>query len=212
MIDIYTLLTAMLVTLFAVISPGPDFAITLKNSLSYGRQTGILTAVGIAVGVSCHMMYILLGIGAILTMSETGQKILQYGGAAYLIWLGISGLRAASVTQIKRTNDNHPQFSAIISAATAFRHGFICNLFNPKTSLFFIAIFSQFLGNLNNLYLNTGFAIFVILSHFIWFALLAHILTNTSFLKLLQNYRRGIDTFLSLCLIILGGQLMLSAT
>ena len=62
-------LTVALVHLLAVASPGPDFAIVVRESVSSGRHTGICTAIGVGSGILLHVTYSLLGIGLIVSQS-----------------------------------------------------------------------------------------------------------------------------------------------
>jgi len=63
------LLAVVAITFFAVISPGPDFAMVSRNSLLLSRRTGVLTALGIAAGVCVHVTYTLLGVGLLIQQS-----------------------------------------------------------------------------------------------------------------------------------------------
>ena len=81
-------LAVITITIFAVISPGPDFAMVSRNSLALSRRAGILTAFGIGLGVLVHVSYTLLGIGILIRETPAMFDILKLGGAAYLIWLG----------------------------------------------------------------------------------------------------------------------------
>jgi hypothetical protein len=76
------------ITIFAVISPGPDFAMVSRNSLLLSRRAGLLTALGIGGGVLVHVAYTLLGIGILIRQSPALFDILKLVGAAYLVWLG----------------------------------------------------------------------------------------------------------------------------
>lgn len=72
-------LTVFSLGMVAVMSPGPDFALTLRNSLVYTRKTGIYTALGITVGNIVHVTYCLIGIGAIITRSIVIFNIIKMG-------------------------------------------------------------------------------------------------------------------------------------
>src|SRR5690348_6795468 len=80
--------------LLAAPSPGPDFAIVVRQSLAFGRRTGIWTAAGIGSAISLHAAYSLLGLGLLLRSSETWFTAVKFAGAAYVAWLGIQSLRA----------------------------------------------------------------------------------------------------------------------
>ena len=86
-------LTVSAAHLLAVASPGPDFAIVLRQSLAHGRRVAVWTSIGIGSGISLHIAYSLLGMALLLRGSATAFGMLQYAGAAYLTWLGVQALR-----------------------------------------------------------------------------------------------------------------------
>src|SRR5262249_977644 len=89
----------LLVAVFgvALVSPGPDFVMVVKNSLVHGRRAGILTSLAFALGVVIQVSYTLLGLGAIIASSVMLFNIVKSIGAAYLIYLGIKALRSKGV-------------------------------------------------------------------------------------------------------------------
>src|SRR5689334_4085924 len=85
--------------LLAVASPGPDFALVLKQSLSHGRRIAICTSLGIGAAILVRVTYSLLGLGLLIRGSETWFNVVKYAGAAYIAWLGIQALRSAPRTE-----------------------------------------------------------------------------------------------------------------
>src|SRR5690606_25016790 len=79
--------------LLGVASPGPDLAIVLKNSLSHDKKQGVFTALGIAIGISIHLTYSIIGLAAIISRSIVLFNIIKTVGALYLIWIGYKSLR-----------------------------------------------------------------------------------------------------------------------
>lgn len=132
-------LSIMLAFGIGAVSPGPDFAMVLRQSIAHGRQAAIATSVGIASAILIHGAYTLLGIGLIVSQSILIFSILKYVGAAYLIWLGISALRAPA-PQPPENLDAAPQRQ--MDLAKAFGIGFLTNLLNPKAVLFFLSLFT----------------------------------------------------------------------
>jgi threonine/homoserine/homoserine lactone efflux protein len=82
-------LTLMAAAGIAIISPGPDFAMVLRQSIAHGRQAAILTSAGIASAIVVHGAYTLLGLGLVVSQSVFMCSMLKFVGAAYLVWLGI---------------------------------------------------------------------------------------------------------------------------
>jgi len=150
-----------IITILAVISPGPDFAMVTRLAVSRGRRAGVMCAIGIGSGVSIHLAYTLIGLGVLFASNVWILTSLRYLGAAYLIWLGVSALwpdirRLFIYTKPQKTNDVSANITAIAPSlgseqskpdqnrnGSAFWAGFACNALNPKTMLFIVSLFSQ---------------------------------------------------------------------
>jgi len=78
----------------AVMSPGPDFAIVLRQSISFGRKTAIITSLGIGAGISVHVLYTLLGVGILISQSDSLMIVAKILGAAYITYLAFNLLRS----------------------------------------------------------------------------------------------------------------------
>ena len=129
------------ITLLAVISPGPDFAMVTRNSLLLSRRAGVGTALGIALGVLVHVTYTLVGVGLLIQQSMVLFQVLKLVGAAYLIYLGISAWRSHAFAPSE-------QQAALLSRRNlwlATRQEFLIGISNPKAILLFAAIFPQFI-------------------------------------------------------------------
>jgi len=125
------------INLVAVMSPGPDFAITLRNALAHGIRAGLLTAVGIALGLIVHVAYTLAGLSVLIAQSAVLFSVVKLLGAAYLIWIGWQALRS------------RPHDPAADAPAPTRRwrggiaSGFLTNVLNPKVALYMLALFTQ---------------------------------------------------------------------
>jgi threonine/homoserine/homoserine lactone efflux protein len=98
-------ITVAIVHLFAVMSPGPDFAVVTRNSLFNSRKVGIYTSLGIALGIMVHVTYSLLGVGLLISRSILLFNIIKFVGAAYLIFIGYKSLRAKPVAPLEVVED-----------------------------------------------------------------------------------------------------------
>lgn len=125
-----------------MISPGPDFFLVIKNAVRYPRLAAMMTTVGVIAGVATHMAYCVAGLAVVITTTPWLFSLLKYVGAAYLIWLGIQALcsRGGSKLDLSGLTPQH------IGLRKAFLQGYLCNLLNPKATLFFLAVFTQVLG------------------------------------------------------------------
>ena len=81
--------------LLAVASPGPDFALVLRQSLAHGRRVAVWASLGIGCGISFHVAYCLLGLGLLLKDSPVALDVVRYLGAALMALLALGGISAA---------------------------------------------------------------------------------------------------------------------
>jgi RhtB (resistance to homoserine/threonine) family protein len=189
------------VTLLAVISPGPDFAVILRNALRSGRGPGLATALGIGCGVVLHVTYTLLGLGWLVARYAWLLTAIKYAGAAYLVWLGCSALFS------RKDESGSPQIPASAARADlwqSFRNGFLCNILNPKTVLFFIALFTQVVAPGTPLAAQVGIGVYIVLTHLLWFAFVVLVLTNPAALRIFHHWRRAVERGVGGCLVALG--------
>lgn len=158
------LLAVVTITIFAVISPGPDFAMVSRNALSLSRRAGILTALGIGAGVLVHVSYTLLGIGVLIQETPALFDSLKLVGAAYLIWLG------AKMLLSHKAKGPISGSETALSDLGALRIGFLTNALNPKTTIFIVSLFMQVVNGDTPLTTRIAYGLFISLSHVVWFS------------------------------------------
>ncbi|MCP3383029.1 LysE family translocator [Bradyrhizobium sp. CCGUVB4N] len=132
-------------SIIVIVTPGPDTATTIRNTLLAGRTGGICTAAGIAVGQTIWALATSVGLAALLVASASLFLAIKYLGAAYLIYLGIIALYEAlwppeQGSDIAVENRLHGR----VSPWMAFRQGMISDLGNPKMAVFFTSLLPQF--------------------------------------------------------------------
>ena len=181
------LLAVVAITFFAVISPGPDFAMVSRNSLLLSRRTGVLTALGIAAGVCIHVSYTLLGVGLLIQQSLWLFNLIKLAGAAYLIFLGIKMLRAQPETGEELASQ------PALSSLGALRTGFLTNVLNPKTTIFIVSLFMQVVQPQTPLAVQLGYGAFIVLAHALWFSAVAIFFSTPSVRARLLAVRHWID-------------------
>lgn len=132
-------ITIGLISLLAAMSPGPDFAVVMKNSLFGSRRLGLVTAVGVGLGILLHVTYSLVGIGLLISQSIILFSIIKYIGALYLFYLAYQLLKQKKPEKVEESTEKQ----ITPSPAAAFWEGLLTNALNPKVTLFFLSIFTQ---------------------------------------------------------------------
>jgi threonine/homoserine/homoserine lactone efflux protein len=109
----------------------------VARSVEQGRAAGLVSVLGIHLGTTIHITAAAVGLSALIVSSALAFALVKYFGAAYLIWIGIR-------TLIAKDPDPEALKVAPGTLQRAFRDGFVVNLFNPKTAIFFLAFLPQF--------------------------------------------------------------------
>ena len=173
--NFYLILTISGIHLLALISPGPDFVMVVKNSIQYSRKIGIFTSIGFSIGILVHMFYCLVGLSLILSTNELIFNIFKILCSGYLIYMGIKSFKDNQIgNSVRKTRVNKMTY------LKAIKIGFLTNVLNPKVSLFFLSLFSLMIT-------PKEIPIIIVVSTFMWFSLVAIFLTqkkvNNLFIK-----------------------------
>ncbi len=163
-------MTVALVHLLAVASPGPDFAVVVRESVAQGRRAGSWTALGVGCGIFVHVAYSLLGIGLIVSQSIVLFNLFKWLAAAYLVYLGWRALRARPMNLEAIDGANAP---VARSAWRAFVIGFVTNGLNPKATLFFLSLFTVVISPDTPLLVQAGYGLYLAGATALWFLLVA---------------------------------------
>lgn len=205
--------TVAVAHLLAVASPGPDFAVVLRQTLANGRRAGVLTATGIGAGIVFHVSWALFGLGWVVQRAPLLLELLRYAGGLFLLWIGYRGLRAAMA----------PGVSAGAGAGVAataqrsrrqdradFALGLWTNLLNPKAMLFFAALCSAVITTDTPVALRIGVGAWMALSTFVWFSLISISVGHPALRQQVARYQRPLDAAFGLVLLFLGAVMLLA--
>ena len=198
-------LTVALVHLLAVASPGPDFAVMLRQALCQNRRNALLTAFGIGAGILVHVCYSLLGIGLIIQQSVLMFSILKVLGALYLTWIAVQCLKARVGGVYVQAGPRAAQ-----SSFAALRLGFLTNALNPKATLFFVSLFSVVISPGTPVALQAGYGLYMAIATGFWFALVAVFFTLPQVRKGFNRFGHWLDRLMGGVLLLLAGQLLFS--
>lgn len=182
---------------FAVASPGPDFAIVLKQSIQHGRRNALWTSFGVGLAILLHVGYCLLGVAVLLAQSPTVFMALKYLAGAYLAYIGFQALRSAKPGT---TKDEIVDLQTQESIWVAFRRGFFTNALNPKATLFFMSLFTLVISQSTPLIVQAGYGVYMALATWLWFSFLSLILSKPNVRGFFQKsgywFDRGIGVIL----------------
>ena len=200
------------VHLLAVASPGPDFAIILKQSIRYDRRTAVLTSFGIATGILLHVTYSLVGIGLIIASDERLFTALTYIAASYFCYIAWHGLRAKKPENIVQDELTAPsnKSNKVPSARKAFFTGFLINGLNVKATLFFVSLFTVIIAPETPFSIKLSYGLYMTFATAAWFVFLSYLLTHHKIREILQIKGYILDRIMGGVLLILAVQLVLS--
>jgi RhtB (resistance to homoserine/threonine) family protein len=177
--DSKTWITVMVVGLLIVLSPGPQWAITIKNSL-LSRKNGFITVIGMCTGSMIHITYCLLGIGVIISHSILLFNLVKWVGVCYLIYLGLK-----SFFTKKKLDTTFGKEEVIRNQSIRWKYysmGLLTSLFNPKATLFYLSLFTQVIKPDTNIFVQLIYGVTVVGIELLWYSSMVMILSN-SFLR-----------------------------
>ncbi|CUJ55549.1 LysE family translocator [Achromobacter aegrifaciens] len=195
------LIAVALITILAVISPGPDFAMVTRNSYLFGRRTGLICALGIALGVQVHVFYTMFGVSLLAHYAQPVLQGIKLAGACYLVYMGWKTF--FNRTQVSRDLSARPP----ISGWQALYSGFLTNALNPKTTLFVVSTYTQVVSPGTPLSWQFGYGLFMSLAHWIWFGVVAWSVSSPFLRRILLDHQLAADRVVGAVLMALGAGL-----
>lgn len=190
------------ICMLGAMSPGPSLAVVLKHTLSGGSHHGALAAITHGLGIGLYALLCISGIAFLITTSPWLFQAMQWGGAAYLAWLGIQGLTAR-----ERDAGDIPQAPPLTGAA---RDGFLIVFLNPKVAVFFIALFSQVIGPQSSHPEKAVYALTALVIDMGWYLLVAWLFSRPAWLAGLQRKAVWVERLFGLVLLALAVRLVWS--
>lgn len=206
MIYIDEFITIALVHLVAVASPGPDFAIVVRNSVAYGRRIAMFTSIGIGAAILLHVAYSLVGLSVVIATTPWLFTAISYIAAAYLLYLAVGALKSGP-DQTKPENntskqgDQMPSGQSVISARKALWMGFLTNGLNPKATLFFLSLFTAIIDINTPFSIKLGYGLYLAIATGVWFCFLSYLLSTSKVAELIGRKGYWLDRVMGVLLI-----------
>ena len=196
------------VHLLAAASPGPDFVLVSQQTLCNGKRAGLLCSMGIALGLSVHILYSAFGLAALIANSASALWIIRLVGGSYLIYLGISGLRA------KVTNGPAMAINKVTqgSAFNTIGLGFLCNALNPKAPIYFISLFTIVISQTSPTQHLFIYGLWMMVLQFTWFSLVTLLLSRPFIRATFHALGHWIDRIAGSAMLFLGINLLFNST
>lgn len=146
--DSHTLIACLIAVTVLTLTPGLDTMLVIRNSARGGWLDGAVSSLGICSGLFVHATVSALGISIILLQTSWAFSTLKVAGAAYLVWLGFCSWKrvATGSTNLLGINGANRQDGFLLQRS--FREGFLSNVLNPKTVVFYMAFLPQFIDPL----------------------------------------------------------------
>ena len=187
-------LSAAIAHLLAVMSPGPDTAIIFQQSFAKGRNSGILTALGIGFGIFLHCLLAISGISILLYSNEEARFVIKILGASYLIFVGFQSLllQDSSEPKTRTTIFTHP-----------FLIGLITNILNIKAFLFTVSLFS-FINLQPDSLMSWIYLFYFPVITAAWFSFVSYALTHDALGDIFDQYNPKIQFASSAFILALG--------
>jgi len=200
----YQFLSIATIHLLAVMSPGPDFALIVKQSLSHGRKIALATSIGIGTGILFHIFYCIVGIGLIISKNPYIFNIIKISGGLYLIYIGYKSI----VSIFNQTLEDAANASKL-SFYNAFFEGLMTNILNPKATLFFLSLYTFIINEQPEIYIQILYGTWMSLATATWFCFISILLTNSLILKPINSFANIIQRMTGVGLILIGIRLIL---
>ena len=182
------------ICIVGAMSPGPSMALIIRNSIKFGRVSGLLSSIGHAIGIGIYAAISIAGLQLILISNIIIFNAIQLCGSIFLLILGILFLKNSG--EILSIEDDQKSLNS-------FFQGFAISILNPKILIWFAAIFSQFI-EVSSTSLTKFMMVFIASSiDGIWYIILTIIVTSFGLKKFIENNTKSIQNISGLVLILI---------
>ncbi len=205
-------LTLAILHLLVVISPGANFTVVAKNSLTLTRQLALYTAFGVSLGTMVYVIFALFGLKVLMAIAESALwfGVLKFFGAGYLIYIGVKSCRAKA-PKPEESDTTHLFKRTMVTPQDAVGTGFFSQISNPKAVLFFISLFTQVIDVRTPTAIKALYGAWMFFATLGWFAFVALVLSHTGVQMRFRYNLHRISLVFGVVLIVLGVLLAFSA-
>ncbi|MEH6526572.1 MAG: LysE family translocator [Sneathiella sp.] len=185
----------------ALMLPGPDFVAVVRSSIKGGTRAGLMTTLGVSLGLLAYAGLSLLGLSAILVQYEWLAWSIRILGASYLIYLGLRLLFAKPVQIDISEPEKKP-------ASNPFFFGFLVTLTNPKAIVIFSSVFATAVTSETPVWLLMLIIGLVFTSALCWYAIVSLFMSSKPVVERFAKTSHWIERAAGICFIGIGGKLL----
>ncbi len=199
--------------LLAAASPGPDFVLVSQQTLSNGKKAGFLCSLGIALGLSIHIIYSAFGLATVIANSAQSLWVIKILGGSYLFYLGICGLRSKAATENEQQGGQQKIEPVEVNKHSSLKiigSGFLCNALNPKAPIYFISLFTLVLSPDMPLYQLAIYGLWMMVIQMAWFSTVVGLLSHPIINKKFRRMSHWIDRVFGGAMIVFGIKVIFS--
>jgi threonine efflux protein len=201
---IATLIAVFAVFIPALILPGPDFVGVVRSSLTRGTTAGLLTTLGVTIGLGMYATLSLLGLSAVLVKYQWLTWAVRVLGGAYLVYLGIRLLLAKPSKMDDAAAQGPLRGSPLL-------FGFFVTLTNPKAIVLFASVFATAVTASTPHWLMALMIGLVMASALIWYSIVSLFMSSAPVMRRFQNARHWIERVAGASFILIGGRIIADA-
>lgn len=188
----------------ALMLPGPDFVGVVRSAMTRGTKAGLLTTLGVSVGLLMYASLSLLGLSAILVQYEWLAWSVRVLGASYLIYLGLRLIFAKPKSIDITDQNNRPQ-------SNAFLFGFLVTLTNPKAMVLFTSVFATAVTAETPSWLLLLMILIVFASSLLWYSIVSLFMSSKPVVSRFAKASHRIEQAAGICFVAIGGKLLSDA-
>jgi threonine/homoserine/homoserine lactone efflux protein len=180
------------ICIVGAMSPGPSMALIIRNSIKYGRVSGLLSSVGHAIGIGIYASISVVGLQIILINNIFVFNTIQFCGSIFLLILGILFLKNSG--EKLSLEDDQKNLNSFIQ-------GFVISILNPKILIWFTAIFSQFIEASSTNMTKLTMVFMASSIDGIWYIIVTIVVTGFGLKQFLENNTKTIQNISGIVLI-----------
>lgn len=192
----------------ALILPGPDFVGVVRSSVTRGTAAGLLTTLGVSIGLGFYATLSLLGLSAILVEYQWLTWAVRVLGGLYLAWLGIKLLRARPAAP---GSDIAAGGLSGEVRGNSLLFGFLVTLTNPKAIVLFASVFATAVTASTPLWLMVLMVVLVMASSLTWYTIVSLFMSSAPVMRRFQHARHWIERIAGASFVLIGGKIIADA-